>query len=95
MISFPFFVQNRPEKITSGSLSLLRVTDAWVACVKPVGAESEKEMPLLLRERLGGDVFPVHAAHLQKTDPVLSQGVGLSRTFHSTDELMEDLLRDA
>lgn len=25
----------------------------------------------------------------------IEQGVGLSRTFHSTDELMEDLLHDA
>ena len=25
----------------------------------------------------------------------IEQGIGLSRTFHSTDELMEDLMRDA
>ncbi len=29
-------------------------------CVKPVGLDSEQEMPKALREALGGDIFPLH-----------------------------------
>lgn len=31
-----------------------------VVCVKPVGLDSEQEVPVALREKLGGEVFPVH-----------------------------------
>ena len=31
-----------------------------VACVKPVGLDSEKEVPAALRETLGGEIYPVH-----------------------------------
>ena len=31
-----------------------------VACVKPVGADSEKDMPQMLAEELGGEFFTVH-----------------------------------
>ena len=31
-----------------------------VVCVKPVGLDSEQEVPAALREKLGGEVFPVH-----------------------------------
>ena len=31
-----------------------------VVCVKPVGLDSEKEVPDALRETLGGEVFPIH-----------------------------------
>ena len=31
-----------------------------VICIKPVGADSESEMPELLTEALGGEFFPVH-----------------------------------
>ena len=30
------------------------------ACVKPVGLDSEKEVPAALREALGGEFYPVH-----------------------------------
>ncbi len=30
------------------------------ACVKPVGVESEIQMPQLLKAQLGGDIFPLH-----------------------------------
>jgi len=33
-------------------------------CVKPVGLDSEHELPRLLAERLGGDIFPVHRLDL-------------------------------
>ena len=29
-------------------------------CVKPVGLDSEAEVPAALKEQLGGDVFPIH-----------------------------------
>ena len=32
----------------------------FVACVKPVGLDSESEVPAALREVLGGEIFPLH-----------------------------------
>ena len=29
-------------------------------CIKPVGLDSEQEVPTALREQLGGDIFPIH-----------------------------------
>ena len=31
-----------------------------VVCVKPVGLDSETEVPAALKERLGGEIFPLH-----------------------------------
>lgn len=31
-----------------------------VVCVKPLGLDSEKEMPAALREALGGELYPIH-----------------------------------
>lgn len=31
-----------------------------VVCLKPVGLDSEHELPAALREQLGGDIFPIH-----------------------------------
>ena len=31
-----------------------------VVCVKPVGLDSEMEVPAALREALGGEIFPIH-----------------------------------
>ena len=31
-----------------------------VACIKPVGLDSEQEVPNALREQLGGEIFPLH-----------------------------------
>lgn len=31
-----------------------------VICVKPVGLESEKQLPEELKKQLGGDIFPIH-----------------------------------
>ena len=31
-----------------------------VACIKPVGLDSESELPAALREAIGGDIFPIH-----------------------------------
>ena len=32
----------------------------FVVCVKPVGLDSESQMPAALREVLGGEIFPLH-----------------------------------
>ena len=29
-------------------------------CVKPVGLDSEREVPEALREALGGEIYPIH-----------------------------------
>ena len=36
-----------------------------VLCVKPVGLDSEIQMPAALKETLGGEIYPVH--RLDKT----------------------------
>ena len=32
----------------------------FAVCVKPVGLDSEQEVPVALREQLGGEIFPLH-----------------------------------
>ena len=32
----------------------------FVVCIKPVGLDSEQDMPSALQQLLGGDIFPVH-----------------------------------
>ena len=36
------------------------VTPDWVVRVKPAGLDSEKAFPELLRQELGGEIYPVH-----------------------------------
>ena len=31
-----------------------------VVCVKPVGLDSEHDVPAALKEQLGGEIFPIH-----------------------------------
>lgn len=31
-----------------------------IACIKPVGLDSETELPAVLKEQLGGGIFPIH-----------------------------------
>jgi len=31
-----------------------------VVCIKPVGLDSEQEVPATLKEQLGGEIFPIH-----------------------------------
>ncbi len=39
----------------------LLYTDKQIAvCVKPVGLDSESQVPAALKERLGGEIFPIH-----------------------------------
>lgn len=42
------------------SLQILYADQNFVVCIKPVGTESEKQMPLLLTQQLGGTFYPIH-----------------------------------
>lgn len=41
-------------------MEIIARNEEFVVCVKPVGVDSEKQMPQFLKETLGGDLFPVH-----------------------------------
>jgi 23S rRNA pseudouridine1911/1915/1917 synthase len=45
-------------------IEVLEQNGDWAVCLKPVGVESEKEMPELLSAMLGGMFFPVHRLDL-------------------------------
>ena len=41
-------------------MDILYSDNSIAVCIKPVGLDSEKEVPAALVEALGGDVFPIH-----------------------------------
>ena len=41
-------------------MQILYSDRSLVACVKPVGLDSETEVPAALKEILGGEIFPIH-----------------------------------
>ena len=41
-------------------MTILYSDSGLVACIKPVGLDSEAELPAALKEQLGGDIFPIH-----------------------------------
>ena len=41
-------------------MTILYSDKGLIACIKPVGLDSEAELPAVLKEQLGGDVFPIH-----------------------------------
>ena len=41
-------------------MEILRTDPGFVICVKPVGLDSEHQLPQALAEQLGGEVFPIH-----------------------------------
>lgn len=41
-------------------MELLRIEKDFAVCIKPVGLDSEQEVPALLREKLGGEIFTLH-----------------------------------
>ena len=45
-------------------MQLLYTDDHLAVCVKPVGVESEKELPELLAQQLGGIFYPIHRLDL-------------------------------
>jgi 23S rRNA pseudouridine1911/1915/1917 synthase len=51
-------------KVRTIAVELLYADADLAVCVKPVGMESEKEIPQLLAEQLGGVAYPVHRLDL-------------------------------
>lgn len=41
-------------------MDLLAVEREYVIVVKPIGMDSEKEVPAALAEQIGGEIFPIH-----------------------------------
>ena len=41
-------------------MQILYADRQLAVCLKPVGLDSEKEVPQALMEALGGEVFPIH-----------------------------------
>ena len=41
-------------------MTILYSDASLVACVKPVGLDSETQLPEALREQLGGEIYPIH-----------------------------------
>ena len=41
-------------------MELLEVNSDYLVCIKPVGLDSELELPNALREQLGGEIFTLH-----------------------------------
>ena len=55
-----------------------------VVCVKPVGLDSEMELPVALKEQLGGLIFPIHR---------LDKNVGGLMVYARTKQAAADLSR--
>ena len=41
-------------------MELLEVNSDFLVCIKPVGLDSEQELPNALREQIGGEIFTLH-----------------------------------
>ena len=41
-------------------MEILYSDNALAVCVKPVGLDSEQEVPAALIQVLGGEIFPIH-----------------------------------
>jgi 23S rRNA pseudouridine1911/1915/1917 synthase len=41
-------------------MEFLHVDRELIVCIKPVGLDSEKQLPAAIKDELGGEVFPVH-----------------------------------
>ena len=41
-------------------MELLEVNQDFVVCIKPVGLDSEQQLPFVLKEQLGGEIFTLH-----------------------------------
>ena len=63
-------------------MELLEVNEAFVVCIKPVGVESEKQLPAALQEQLGGAIFPLHR---------LDQNVGGVMVYARTKQAAAEL----
>ena len=66
----------------------------FVACVKPVGVDSEHEMPALLLQELGGEIFPLHrldknVAGVMVYARTKAAAAALSKTIQNGDMVKE------
>ena len=41
-------------------MTILYSDNTLIACIKPVGLDSETALPAALKEQLGGEIFPIH-----------------------------------
>ena len=41
-------------------MELLYTDKQIVVCIKPVGLDSEQELPTAIKEQLGGEIYPIH-----------------------------------
>ena len=58
-------------------MEILHMDREIVVCIKPVGMDSEHEVPAALKEKLGGEIFPIHR---------LDQNVGGVMVFARTKQ---------
>jgi 23S rRNA pseudouridine1911/1915/1917 synthase len=47
-------------KYSEDSMEILFSDKQIIVCIKPVGLDSEAEVPAALKEQLGGEIFPIH-----------------------------------
>lgn len=45
-------------------MEILHTEQEFLVCVKPVGLDSERQLPEELKKQLGGDIFPIHRLDL-------------------------------
>ena len=45
-------------------MEILKLTNDYVICIKPVGMESENQMPEALKQQLNGEIYPLHRLDL-------------------------------
>lgn len=48
------------KKRSDGTVKILYSDSDLVICIKPVGLDSEAQVPGVLKEALGGEIFPIH-----------------------------------
>ena len=65
-------------------MEILYCSDALILCCKPVGLDSEKEVPAQLQKQVGGVFYPVHR---------LDQNVGGLMVYARTKEAAAELSR--
>ena len=63
-------------------MEILHMDREIVVCIKPVGMDSEHEVPAALKEKLGGEIFPIHR---------LDQNVGGVMVFARTKQAAAQL----
>ena len=63
-------------------MEILHMDREIVVCIKPVGMDSEHEVPAALKEKLGGEFFPIH-----RLDPTVGGVMVFARTKQAAARL--------